>query len=122
MFSDERAVSAFVLKNTSLIQNKTLINKRAYGIPFYINDDVAIDAVQAYHGSSVEVCRIEHILMPFWLLTTGAGGSFRADILQRNYHSAVASYSSSWVSVPRYRFSYPFGEHMLFNQICAAYT
>ncbi|CAD2220353.1 chaperone protein DNAJ [Angomonas deanei] len=61
-------------------------------------------------------------MMPFWLSSTSASGIFRAELLQRDPNFLTQQNCLVWMEGPRYEFSYPFGEYMPMNQVCASYV
>lgn len=117
----ETNVAAFARSMDYLEQRNTRLDKRAYGIPFHTSEAEAVDAVCRYHGTAVHVHSVERYLLPFWLGTTAASGTFRADVLQRDPAFVTQPQSLVWVEGPNYEFHYPFGEHHVFNQISASY-
>lgn len=119
--SSEKAVAAFAVNADRLEKNKTIINKKACGIPFHISDAEAVDNVCRHHGTAVEIHKVERFLMPFWLTQTSAGGTFKAELLQRDQTYLTQPHNFVWLEGPRYEFSYPFGEFLPVNQISASY-
>ncbi|KPA77148.1 hypothetical protein ABB37_07079 [Leptomonas pyrrhocoris] len=119
--SDETAVAAFAINADRLEKNKTIINKKAFGIPFRISDAEAVDNVCRHHSTAVEIHKVERFLMPFWLTQTSAGGTFKAELLQHDKTYLTHPHNFVWLEGPRYEFSYPFGEFMPVNQVSASY-
>lgn len=119
--SSETAVAAFAVNADRLEKHKTIINKKAFGIPFHISDAEAVDNVCRHHSTAVEIHKVERFLMPFWLAQTSAGGSFKADLLQNDQTLLTQPHNLVWLEGPRYEFSYPFGEFMPVNQVSASY-
>ncbi|KEG12766.1 putative chaperone protein DNAj [Trypanosoma grayi] len=117
----DTSVAAFARSMDYLEKGNTRIDKKAYGIPFHIGAAEAVDAVCRHHGVSVEVHKADRYLMPFWLATTAASGSFRADVLQKDPAFLTQQQCLVWVEGPNYEFHYPFGEHHVFNQVSASY-
>ncbi|CBH12609.1 chaperone protein DNAj, putative [Trypanosoma brucei gambiense DAL972] len=120
--SGENKVSTFARSLDQLEAKNTRIVKKACGIPFHIGEAEALDAVCRHHGATVRVHSVERYMMPFWLAATAAGGSFRAEILQRDPAYLTQQHCLVWVEGPNYQFSYPFGEHHPSNQVSASYV
>lgn len=118
---DMSEVAAFAVNADRLEKHRTIINKKAYGIPFRVSDAAALDNVCRHHGTSVEVHGVTRFLMPFWLTTTAAGGSFKVELLQRDPAFMTQPHALVWMEGPRYDFNYPFGEFLPMNQISASY-
>lgn len=97
----------------------TFIDKRAFGIPFKIDDEKAQDLACQHHGTTVEVRSVERLLVPFWMAHTCAGGTFKAEVLRQHPQFFRPTYN--WEDVPTMHFTYPFEEHHVFNQIAATY-
>ncbi|KPI86253.1 hypothetical protein ABL78_4679 [Leptomonas seymouri] len=117
----ETAVAAFAINADRLEKGQTIINKKAFGIPFRISDAEAVDNVCRHHRTAVEIHKVERFLMPFWLTQTSAGGTFKAEVLQRDQTYLTQPHNLVWLEGPRYEFSYPFGEFMPINQVSASY-
>lgn len=96
------------------------INKEAFGIPFHISNEAAIDAACKHHGTTVRVHSTEKLMMPFWMFRTACGGSFQAE-LRIPDPTSMASNRDVWMDTPQYQFSYPLEEHFPFNQVSASY-
>lgn len=111
----------FAIHADYLRKRQTVLNRKAYGIPFHISDAEAVDSVCRHHGASVEIHRAERYMLPFWLVHTSAMGAFRGEILQRDPAFLTQQHCLVWVGGPNYEFSYPFGEFMPFNQVSASY-
>lgn len=105
---------AYQLSDESLF-----IDRKAFGIPFLVDDDAALDAAFRHHQTAVDVLTVERVLLPFWLATASIGGSFRSEVWVRDNTTMAEQYR--WHEVPDYQFSYPYEEHNHFNQICATY-
>lgn len=118
---DDTAVAAFAVNADRLEKGKTIINKKAHGIPFHISDAEAVDNVCRHHGAAVEIHSVERFLMPFWLTETSAAGTFKADLLQHDRMNITQPHYFLWLEGPRYQFNYPFGEYMPMNQVSASY-
>lgn len=110
-----------LLDSHRMQRNNVLIERQAYGIPFHISDDDAMDRVRRYHGSVVDVHDIQHLMMPFWLVSTSTAGTFQADVLQNDPSFVTQPHCLTWIEGPCYQFSYPFGEFMPLNQLSASY-
>jgi hypothetical protein len=108
------AQKGHVLQDDSLY-----IDRKAHGIPFLIDDDAALDAAYRHHQTAVEVHSVERVLLPFWLGSTAAGGNFASEVYVKDPTTMIDQYR--WHEVPDYEFSYPFGDHFPFNQLCATY-
>jgi hypothetical protein len=119
--ASETAVAAFAVNADRLGKKKTIINKKAFGIPFHISDAEVVDNVCRHHSTAVEIHKVERFLMPFWLAQTAAGGTFKAEVLQRDQTYLTQPHNFVWLEGPRYEFSYPFGEFMPVNQVSASY-
>lgn len=119
--SDETAVAAFAINADRLEKKKAIVNRKAFGIPFRISDAEAVDNVCRHHSTAVEIHGVERFLMPFWLAQTSAGGTFKAEVLQRDQTYLTQPHNMVWLEGPRYEFSYPFGEYMPVNQVSASY-
>ncbi|CAJ1019473.1 DnaJ domain containing protein, putative [Leishmania lindenbergi] len=119
--TEDKAVAAFAINADKLEKSKTIINKKAHGIPFHISDNEAVDNVCRHHGTAVEIHSVERFLMPFWLTETAAAGTFKADILQHDRTNITQPHCFVWLEGPRYQFNYPFGEYMPMNQVSASY-
>ncbi|KAG5509346.1 hypothetical protein JKF63_06656 [Porcisia hertigi] len=119
--TEDQAVTAFAINADRLEKGKTMIKKKAHGIPFHISDAEAVDNVCRHHGTSVEIHSVERFLMPFWLTETTAAGAFKADLLQHDRTNITQPHYFLWLEGPRYQFSYPFGEYMPMNQLSASY-
>lgn len=103
------------------LQTKTLgINKQAYGVPFLVTDEGAVDAACKHHGASVKIHKSEKLLMPFWFFQTSCGGRFEAEVLRPDL-TAITPHQNIWVQSPTYEYSFPFGDHCAFNQVSASY-
>lgn len=120
--STSKEVSTIRIHADRLDKSKVFLDKKAYGIPFHVSDSEAVDAVCRHHATSVEIHSVERYLLPFWLLSTSAGGSFRAELLQQDPAFMTQRHAYVWVEGPRYEFSYPFGEYLPINQIGASYV
>ncbi|CAJ1987275.1 DnaJ domain-containing protein / J35 / JDP35 [Leishmania donovani] len=118
---EDKAVAAFAVNADRLEKGKTIINKKAHGIPFHISDAEAVDNVCRHHGTAVEIHSVERFLMPFWLTETSAAGTFKADLLQHDRMNITQPHYFLWLEGPRYQFNYPFGEYMPMNQVSASY-
>ncbi|CBZ24869.1 conserved hypothetical protein [Leishmania mexicana MHOM/GT/2001/U1103] len=118
---EDKAVAAFAINADRLEKGKTIINKKAHGIPFRICDAEAVDNVCRHHGAAVEIHSVERFLMPFWLTETSAAGTFKADLLQHDRMNITQPHYFLWLEGPRYQFNYPFGEYMPMNQVSASY-
>ncbi|KAF8279220.1 hypothetical protein TcYC6_0019530 [Trypanosoma cruzi] len=117
----ETNVAAFAYSMDQLESRSLRLDRKAYGIPFHIGEEEAVDAVYRHHGTAVHVHSVERYLMPFWLGNTAASGSFRADVLQKDPAFLTQQHCLVWVEGPSYEFHYPFGEHHVFNQVSASY-
>ncbi|GET87034.1 hypothetical protein, conserved [Leishmania tarentolae] len=118
---EDKAVAAFAINAERLEKGKTIIKKKAHGIPFRISDAEAVDNVCRHHGTAVEIHSVERFLMPFWLTETSAAGTFKADLLQHDRMNITQPHYFLWLEGPRYQFNYPFGEYMPMNQVSASY-
>ncbi|KAG5505057.1 hypothetical protein JIQ42_04241 [Leishmania sp. Namibia] len=119
--AEDKSVAAFAINADKLEKDKTIIGKKAYGIPFHISDAEAADNVCCHHGTAVEIHSVERFLMPFWLTETSAAGTFKVDLLQHDRTNITQPHYFLWLEGPRYQFNYPFGEYMPMNQVSASY-
>jgi hypothetical protein len=106
-------------KGHVLQDENIFIDRKAFGIPFIIDDDAALDAAYRHHKSAVEILSVERVLLPFWLACTSIGGHFASEVFIRDPTSMIEM--PTWHEVPDYEFSYPYEDHCPFNQICATY-
>nr|CCC91570.1 putative chaperone protein DNAj [Trypanosoma congolense IL3000] len=119
--SSEKNISTFARSLDQLEVNGTRVIKKASGIPFHISEAEALDSVCRHHGTSVRAHSVDLYMMPFWLVATAAGGSFRVEVLQKDPSYLTQQHCLVWVEGPNYEFHYPFGEHHPFNQVSASY-
>lgn len=121
---EKDAVAVFKVNADYLEKSKTVIDQKAFGIPFQITDkEEIIRRAQQHHGTKdIDVHSLERLVVPFWLSRAVAGGSFKADLLQKDPAYMTQAHCFVWVEGPRYDFSYPFEEYLPINQTCACYT
>ena len=106
--------------HTPLTTKDLKIERKAFGIPFKVTDQKALDAATVHHNTQVEVDSAERLLVPFWIGHTQVGGTFRGSVYVPDELMAhVEQYI--WKPVPPHRFSFPFPDHVAFNQVCASY-
>ncbi|CUF84499.1 DNA-J chaperone, putative [Bodo saltans] len=96
------------------------INKEAFGIPFHISSEAALDAACKHHGTTVRLHKCEKLMLPFWLFTTSCGGKFQAELNLKD-PTLMTSNRTLWMDTPEYNFSYPLDDHFAFNQVSASY-
>lgn len=121
---EKDAVAVFKVNADYLEKSKTVTDQKAFGIPFQITDmEEVLRRVRRHHGTNkVKVHSIERLVMPFWLTRTAAGGSFKAELLQKDPAYMTQPHCYVWVEGPQYDFQYPFDEYLPMNQTCACYT
>lgn len=121
---EKDAVAVFKVNADYLEKSKTVVDQKAFGIPFQITDkEEVIRLAQRHHGTKdIDVHSIERLVVPFWLSRAAAGGSFKAELLQKDPAFMTQQHCFVWVEGPRYDFSYPFEEYLPINQTCACYT
>lgn len=121
---EKDAVAVFKVNADYLDKSKTVVDQKAFGIPFQIVDkEEVLRRVQQHHATNeIKVHSMERLVMPFWLTRTAAGGNFKAELLQKDPAYMTQPHCFVWIEGPRYDFSYPFDEYLPMNQTCACYT
>eukprot|EP00796_Vickermania_ingenoplastis_P000290 gene290-163_t len=121
--AQDSAVAVFKINADYLDKSKAIVDRKAYGVPFHLVEEMEVlERVRRHHGSAVAIRHIERLLVPFWLTRTAAGGYFTAELLQKDPSMMTQPHCFVWVEGPRYEFSYPFEEYLPLNQTCACYT
>ncbi|PWU91204.1 hypothetical protein C3747_344g20 [Trypanosoma cruzi] len=117
----ETNVAAFAYSMDQLESRSLRLDRKAYGIPFHIGEEEAVDAVYRHHGTAVHVHSVERYLMPFWLGNTAAQWQFSRGCSPEGPGIFDAAALPFVGGGPSYEFHYPFGEHHVFNQVSASY-
>jgi hypothetical protein len=109
------------LKTSETMESTAMfVDRKAYGIPFLVDEQRVMDAAMNHHGTAVHVNSVERLMLPFWLGATSAGGSFTADVLQDDT-TTLSCHVPTWNVTHPYHFTYPYEDHHLMNQVSASY-